>query len=206
MAANYNRTTWFYDTLAKLVYGRNVIEAQVALIKLIPANSKLLIVGGGTGWIIEEIGVIHSNLQITYVEVAANMMAISQKRNVGRNGFTFINAEIESISLPQNFDVILTPFFFSNFKQAEAVSLFTHIDLQLKPGGLWLNADFQIAGKWWHRAMLKTMYLFFNLFGAVKTNVLYEVSELFMRGGYKIISAHTFYRDFIISKVFKKQT
>ncbi len=52
MAANYNNSAWFYDSLAGLVYGKALVKAQVYLLQYIPADSNILIVGGGTGWIL----------------------------------------------------------------------------------------------------------------------------------------------------------
>jgi spermidine synthase len=81
MAANYNNSAWFYDSLARLVYGKALVNAQVYLLKHITENAKVLIVGGGTGWILDELTRIHpSGLQITYVEIAPNMMALSKKK------------------------------------------------------------------------------------------------------------------------------
>ncbi|MBS1526144.1 MAG: methyltransferase domain-containing protein, partial [Bacteroidetes bacterium] len=111
MAANYNNSAWFYDRLSRLVYGKALIRSQVYLLPFIPAHSKVLIAGGGTGWILEEITKIHpSGLEITYVEIAANMMKLSRKRNAGDNQVTFINDAVENISLEHDYDVVITPF------------------------------------------------------------------------------------------------
>jgi spermidine synthase len=84
MAGNYDNSASFYDGLSRLVFGRTLIAAQVAFLSSIPKNAKVLIIGGGTGWILEEITRLYpSGLTITYVEISANMMALSQKRNTG---------------------------------------------------------------------------------------------------------------------------
>ncbi len=100
MAANYNNSAWFYDTLSKVIYGKALVRSQVYLLPFIPPESKILLIGGGTGWILEEIAKVHSSgLAITYVEVAANMMKLSQKRNAGGNKVAFINDAIENVPL-----------------------------------------------------------------------------------------------------------
>jgi len=112
MAANYNNSAWFYDRLSHLVYGRALVEAQVYLLQFIPPNSNLLIVGGGTGWILDEITRIHpSGLQVTYVEVAPKMIAISKTRDTGGNKVIFINDAMENVPLIDDFDIVVTPFF-----------------------------------------------------------------------------------------------
>jgi ubiquinone/menaquinone biosynthesis C-methylase UbiE len=205
MASNYDHTAWFYDPLSKLVFGRSIVNSQVALLKHIPAKANVLIVGGGTGWILEEIAKIHPHdLLITYVEISAQMTALSQKRNYGNNLVTFINKPVEEVKLAQPVDVILTPFLFDNFTSKNLLNIFTHIHQQLKPDGLWLNTDFQVAGKWWHKLLLQTMYTFFKVFGAVETTSMPEIPILFKQKSYRILSQQTFYGSFITSQVWQK--
>jgi len=86
MAANFNNSAWFYDPLSRVVYGKALVNAQSWLLNYIPKKANVLIVGGGTGWILEELTRIHpDDLTITYVEIAANMIALSEKRITGNN-------------------------------------------------------------------------------------------------------------------------
>src|SRR5665213_2689273 len=76
MPANYDNSAWFYDRLSRLIYGDALVRAQVYLLGFIPENAKVLIAGGGTGWILEKLADVHpAGLQITYAEVSAKMMA-----------------------------------------------------------------------------------------------------------------------------------
>lgn len=206
MSANYNNSAWFYDRLSRVIYGRALIKAQIYLLKFIPANAAILIAGGGTGWILEEIAKRHpSGLDITYVEVAPNMMALSKKRNAGSNKITFINNAIENISLPHNFDVIITPFLFDNFTEQTLQKVFEHIHTSLKTNGLWLNTDFQLTGQWWQKALLKSMFLFFKILCNIEASKLPDIEKHFTQHGCKAISQQTFFKDFIISTAYQKQ-
>jgi ubiquinone/menaquinone biosynthesis C-methylase UbiE len=205
MAANYNNSAWFYDPLSRLVYGRALINAQVYLLQFIPPKSSILIVGGGTGWILEEITRIYpSGLQITYVEVAEKMMALSQKRNTGNNRLTFINDAIENVIGLTDFDVIITPFLFDNFTPQTQQKVFEHLNGLLKPGGLWLNTDFQLTGKWWQAILLKSMILFFKVWCRIESNKVNDIEPYFIKNGYKAIAGKTFFGDFVISKGYRK--
>ena len=204
MAANFNNSAWFYDRLSRLVYGRAVINAQVYLMQYIPADSKILIVGGGTGWILEIITNVHaSGLSITYVEVSANMMALSKKRNAGANQVVFITDAIENIFLPADFDVVITPFLFDNFTEQTTEQVFDHIHALLKPNGLWLNCDFQLTGKWWQGLLLRSMILFFRIVCNIEASRLPDIEKYFEQHDYKTIAGQTFFGDFIISKVWR---
>jgi len=203
MASNYNNSAWFYDGLSRLVYGRALINAQVYLLQFVPAGSTVLIVGGGTGWILEELTKIHrSGLQITYVEVAADMMALSKKRNIGLNEAVFINDAIENTVVNEEFDVVITPFLFDNFTEPTAQKVFDHIHQLLKTGGTWLNADFQLTGKWWQGLLLKSMFLFFRMLCKIEASQLPDVERLFSLHRYKETERRNFYGNFVVSMVY----
>ena len=203
MSANYNNSAWFYDRLSRLVYGRALVESQVFLLKFIPPGSKVLIAGGGTGKIIEEIVKLHPDgLKITYVEISPKMMAMSQKKNVGNNQATFITAAIEDVALQPDFDVVITPFLFDNFTQVSLEKIFAHIHAVLKPGGLWLNCDFQLTGRWWQSALLKTMFLFFRMVCAIEASRLPDINGQFELHACKNIATKAFYGSFIRADVY----
>ncbi|MDB5123778.1 MAG: hypothetical protein JWP94_1907 [Mucilaginibacter sp.] len=203
MPANYNNSAWFYDRLSRLVYGRALINAQIYLLRFIPAKANVLIVGGGTGWILDELSRIQpSGLKITYVEVASNMMTRSKKRNTGSNQVDFIQAAIENVSPPANFNVVITPFLFDSFTESTADNVFGHIHAALKPKGLWLYADFQLTKKWWQQLLLKLMLRFFKLICNIEASRLPDVEKRFERHNYKGVEEQTFFYDFVIAKVY----
>jgi len=205
MAANYHNSAWFYDRLARLVYGTALVGAQVYLLNYIPEDCSVLIVGGGTGWILEELAKIHpSGLTITYVEVAPAMMALSQKRNAGANRVIFINDAIENTALMPGFDVVITPFLLDNFTDRNLDKIFDHINQLLKKDGLWLNTSFQPNGKWWQSVLLKTMFVFFKVVCGIEASKLPRIDEFFMRNNYWTLHQKRFYNGFIASKVYQK--
>jgi len=204
MAANYNKSAWFYDTLARLVYGKALVNAQVYLLKHIPANTNILIVGGGTGWILEELAQIHSTgLKITYVEIAPNMMELSKKRNTGNNQVIFINEAIEDVNLSPDFDIAFTPFLLDNFTNENLNKIFHSIAVLLKPNALWLNASFQLTGKWWQMIMLQTMFIFFKITCGIEASKLPAINKVFEYENFKLVEQQSFFGDFIGAKVYK---
>lgn len=206
MAANYNNSAWFYDSLSRLVYGHALINAQQYLIRYIEPGSNILIAGGGTGWILDEITKLHpAGLHITYVEVAPNMIALSQKRNTGTNEVVYINNAVENVPLAHDFDTVITPFLFDNFTDQTLKTVFNHIHALLKPGGLWLNADFQLTGKWWQQFLLKSMFIFFRIVCGIEASKLPHIESHFTQNSYKTISHKTFFNEFILAQVYSKQ-
>jgi ubiquinone/menaquinone biosynthesis C-methylase UbiE len=205
MTSNYDNSAFFYDRLSRLVFGKALVNAQVYLLRFVPPNSSVLIVGGGTGWILDELATIHySGLAITYVEISSKMTELAKKRHTGINKVVFINDAIENTKPQSTFDVVITPFLFDNFNQDTLGKVFSHIHQQLKPGGMWLCADFQLTGKLWQKLLLQTMYLFFKLLCRIETMRMPDIKRVFMAHCYKPISSMCFYGDFIFSVRYKK--
>lgn len=205
MAANYNKTAWFYDSLARLVFGSALKNSQKHLLPLVPKNARILIVGGGTGQTLEDLAALqYEGLHITFIEISANMTALARKRNVGNNEVVFIVEAIEQVQLKSEFDVVITGFLFDNYADADLPVTFNHINSVLKPGGLWLNTDFQLTGKWWQPLLLKSMYTFFRMFSPIPVSNLPEVDKVFVLKRYKAIASATFYGDFILTTAYKK--
>ncbi|WP_254411504.1 class I SAM-dependent methyltransferase [Dyadobacter diqingensis] len=211
MSANpdFNAVARPYDFMSRLVYGNALVESQVSLLKYIPANSRILIVGGGTGWILEAIAKIHdAGLEITYVEVASSMIALSQKRETGQNKIIFIHKTIEDYQTNQPFDVIITPFFFDLFTENKVKTLFHGLDEQLKTGGLWLYTDFipdKYQTRLWQKMLLKAMYFFFGFLSKVEARQLTNMDQYFEKK-YVTVNQNWFYGNFIRSNIYKKQS
>lgn len=204
MQGNYDNVALFYDRLSRIVYGKALINSQLYLLPHVPANSSVLIVGGGSGWILEELTRLRpSGLSITYVEISANMMALSKKRNIGNNTVIYLNSAVQDTVLSTKFDVIITAFLFDNFKADTLVKVFGHLHQNLKTGGLWLNTDFQLTGKWWQDVLLKSMLLFFRILCNIEATTLPDIDGQFDQTGYQIIASKNFFGDFISSKVYR---
>lgn len=206
MRGNYDTVAPFYDHMARAVFGKSLQKAQTFLLPAIPPNARILIVGGGTGSILEEMSVLHpGGLDITYVEFSRRMISRAQKRNIKDNKLYFINLPIQEARLGGTFDVVATPFLLDNFSAKTLQQVFQKLDLHLKKKGLWLFADFQTANiKPGQKTLLKLMYLFFNLLCRLETSTLHDPSFLFDQYGYTPVQQKTFQRGFVRSVVFKK--
>lgn len=219
MKNNYDRIARYYDRLSRLVFFKSQLNAQIHQLRYLPAKGRILIVGGGTGWILEEIAkVVPEGLHLVYVEISAKMMALSKERSVGGNTIDFINLGIEDFSTDQSFDVICTPFLFDNFGEERAAAIFHHLDAMLRKGGLWFHTDFSLEkergktvdgkknnGRWWKAIFLKLMYQFFKIAGNVEASRLINMMPYFIAADYQLLEEKHYYRKFIQSLVLKKK-
>lgn len=208
MINNYDKIANYYDTLSRLVFFKSQVNAQINQLRYIQENSSVLIVGGGTGWILEEMAKVHSTgLKIVYVEISAKMITLSKARNYGNNEVEFINQGIETFATNQQFDVILTPFLFDNFSGERAKNVFQQLDACLKKGGYWFIVDFSLNktnGKWWKWLLLQSMYSFFKLLRIVEATNLIDMGPYFLKGNYQQVEERLYYGSFIKASVFKK--
>ena len=208
MENNYDKTAGFYDLLAKMMFGNTLMLAQKSVLPYIPKQAKILIVGGGTGAILEEITKLHeSGMDIVYIEISEKMLLKSAQRQVGNNKVQFVHAAIEDYETNTQFDVIITSFLFDNFKQDKATLVFKKLDKLLIPYGKWLFTDFNVeknSSAFWQRWLLKSMYLFFKISSNVEANQLPDTASLFSDTHYKQIFQQSFYGKFIHSAVYQK--
>lgn len=207
MKGNYNNVASFYDRLSNFIFGNSIVYAQRFLIESILPNSSILIVGGGTGWILEEITARHvEGLQITYVDSSEKMIALSKNRNIGLNKVVFVNSSIQHFDDGKGYDIVITPFVLDNFSTKTIEIVFKKIHERLLPSGLWLWVDFQLSEKhyFWQKPFLKSMYLFFRIVCGIEANNLPDTSKLFKAYQYKKLILQSYFKDFISSAVYKK--
>ncbi|MBE9460838.1 class I SAM-dependent methyltransferase [Dyadobacter subterraneus] len=196
-----------YDFISRLVFGDALVRAQVSLLSQILPDSSILIVGGGTGWILEEITKIHeSGLEIIYVESSPKMIELSKKRSCKNNTVNFITARIEDYQTEKLFDIIITPFFFDLFKKDKIKFLFSGLNEKLRKDGLWFYTDFipsKYQTKIWQKLLLKTMYLFFGILSKVEAFELVNM-DFYFAEKYREVSKGWFYGKFIRSISYRK--
>ncbi len=207
MKRSYDAIANIYDGLAKLFIGADLRNAQVYLLESVPANARVLIAGGGTGWIIEELATIHPHgLVIDYADISDGMIALAKKRNAGGNIIHFIQHSVLDGNGINKYDVIITPFLLDNFKEENMKQAFQALHQQLLTNGLWLYADFQIAGRYkgFQKLVLFIMYAFFRITCGIEANRLPDVAGCFAEAQYLLLKSKTFRHQFIVASVYRK--
>lgn len=201
---SYDRLAKHYDFLSRMVFFKSQVQAQTEQLIYIKNCKHLLIVGGGTGWILKDLNVLTTTINITFVETSAKMIELANKVNT-HHQVEFIHQDIENFNSNKNFDAVLTPFLFDNFDEIKAKKVFLKIDNMLLGRAFWLYMDFRLDGKWWKNLLLKTMHLFFSLMRVVKVNTLPKMENAFSTNGYELRSEKLYYSGFIEAKVYQKR-
>jgi len=205
---NYDKIAGWYDRLSRMVFFKSQVNAQVEQLSFIQEKSKILIVGGGTGWILEELDKISpEGLEITFVELSGNMIQLAKRRKYGLSKVNFLHLPIEEFVSQEEFDVVHTAFLFDNFSKDRIKQVFSKLHHLLKPSGIWLFSDFDYRkeqGKIWQSWMLKSMYAFFGKVSNIEATGLANTDSLFENKDYLKLKEKLYYKAFIKGIVYQK--
>ncbi|MBC3538377.1 class I SAM-dependent methyltransferase [Rufibacter sediminis] len=208
---DFNCIAPVYDALAQLVYGDAQKRAQAHFLSLIPAGARVLVLGGGSGWILTELLRQSAPVHVLYLEPARNML--QQAQNRFRN--TSSTAQVEfrlgtelDLTPQETFHVVLTPFVLDLFPAAEAYAMMQRLSQALLPGGLWLHTDFHASAPEsqpvWQKLLLWGMYRFFGVVSNLSARELPPFEALFQKIGFKTHREAFYFRKFIRAQVLQK--
>jgi len=183
-----------------MVYGKQIRHAQVYLVKHVPHGSRVLILGGGTGWILEVLDTAFGSLDVCYVDASERMIAKAKRRRHSHR-IRFISGTEANVP-DETFDVIITAFYLDMFPDEKLNTIVLQLSRTLTPRGKWLAADFVDNKKWWQRMLLSTMYYFFNLVCDVEARHLPEWDAVLIQNSLRVQSQQYFFHGFIRSVVF----
>jgi len=197
--ADFNRIARFYDFLKHLVFANQVEKSTRYFLYLIPSNSKILIVGGGTGELLED---FQSSHKIDYVELSSVMIRKAQQVKT-QSSVEFIRADILDWSSTEKFDYIITPFILDCFDETQLTSIFTKLRSILRKEGKWIQTDFYPKSMF-QKLLIKVMYAFFNLTTNLKTRKLADFDLIFKKSEFKCEIKATFFHSMIESKIYQQ--
>lgn len=210
---NFDKVAPFYDGLSHLVFGQALRRAQVVHLALIPEEAQVLLIGGGSGWLLEQLLLQKQKTKVTYLEASPKMVQLAMQRLAQNPGIAKAAASFrvgtEDDLLPgETFDVIITPFLLDLFPDERLQVLLDRLCLALEPGGLCLFSDFWPVGKpipYWQQLLLKSMYTFFGLISNVQATKLPDFQQHFSRLQLQEIQTARFYRGMVQAKVYRKK-
>ncbi len=205
---NYDAISNFYDPLSQLVFGGAQLAAKKDQLIYLKPYDNILILGGGTGQILQEISHLNlTGLHVDYVEASSKMIKLAKKRETANVGVNFIHLSAQNFMVNIKYNVIMTSFFFDNFTEISAIDIFSKANNLLQFGGVFLFSDFYINPEkkfGWKNLMLKSMHFFFRIVANLEARKLFETSALFKEANYSIEEERWYYKNFIRAVVYKK--
>ena len=197
----YDRIAPYYDALSSIIFGRSIRRSQECQIQFIPQDSRVLMLGGGTGWLLERVLRERPSCKVTYLESSQKMIEMARAKTPGAS-VNFIHGRISSIPENTTFDAIIADFFFDQFSTDDLRVILKRIAGVLRPGGMLMVADF-VDDKVWKKAFLRVMYQFFFAFDAVIVGSLPPWDKLVREQEFSLQYQAQFYRAFICSNVYR---
>ncbi len=197
--ADFNQIAGFYDFFKGLVFGKQIDKSSSCFVDHIPANARILIIGGGTGKILKEFKPSHS---ITFIELSEAMIQ-KAKRVKTKASIDFENIDVLKWIPINEFDYIITPFILDCFTEDKLNLLFLRLKKSLNKGGEWIHTDFYPKNRL-HKVFIKLMYVFFNITANLKVNELANFDLLFEKHQFLLKRKALFYHSMIESKIYQK--
>lgn len=207
---DFDRVAGWYDSAARLIFGSVQREAQrAALAGLPPGAPQLLIVGGGSGWVLGEVWRRRPGATVLYVDASAEMLrraaTLVQAQWPGHRGqVEFRHGTELTISPAETFEAVLAFFVFDCMTPAVLESAVARLTASLRPGGRWLVAEFAPPRRWWQRLLQGTMYRFFRVAAGLAARQLPDYEAALARWGWQPARAAYFFSEAIVGAVFSK--
>lgn len=194
-----------YDGLATLVFGNSIVASQQCFLDRIPPNAKVLILGGGTGWILNEIARTNTTCEVWYIDASAKMIALAKRKNADAQRVHFIHGTEDDIPPGNTFDVLITNFYLDLFDTERLPVVLHKITFPLARDARWIVTDFIDRKRLWQSILLRLMYSFFRVVARLENGRLCDWNRMINRKGYRKVDSRLFYRGFIESAIFMQQ-
>ncbi|ALD21462.1 class I SAM-dependent methyltransferase [Hymenobacter sp. DG25A] len=208
--AGFDRVAAFYDPLARLVFGRSLLRAQQLALEGLPAGApRVLIIGGGSGWVLREVLQRRPAAHILYLEASPAMLHRAQQTVQqycsGQQQQVELRLGTEDSLLPgEAFDVIVTFFFLDLFPVARLRHIVSRLAAARQPQAPWLLADFAPPHTAWQKLLLASMYRFFGLTTGIQGRKLPPIREELARVGLSPTTHHTVFGGMAEAVVFQE--
>ncbi|WP_177204607.1 class I SAM-dependent methyltransferase [Hymenobacter arizonensis] len=195
----FDRVAWCYDFLAGAVFGPSLKKVQEAALAGLPAGApRVLILGGGTGWVLAEVLRSRPGAMVLYLEASPNMLA--RARALLSRDFPAATAQVEfrhgtqeALGSDEIFDAVITFFVLDCIAADEIGPALAQLRAALRPGGTWLLADFRPAQSGWRWVLLRMMYTFFRLTTGLQAKELPALHPALARLGMRVNKSSTFF-------------
>ena len=200
MKRGFDTIAFAYDRLTRIVFGKAIAKSQLHFLNRLETCNDILVLGGGTGWWMNDFLQTNSGARITFIDASQKMIGIAASRLNSKNRVEFIHGTHNKIS-HKKYDAVVLFYFLDLFSNEELPEVIITIRSRIKTQGLWLVSDF-VNHQPWHDSLLKIMYRFFKLVAGLSTQSLPEWQVHLRNQGLTQAEHITFYKGFIYSSVY----
>ena len=192
MTNDFNRIAWAYDFLVNITFGSRIWKAQKVHLKNIQKTDSVLIVGGGSGKILDSIDAD----KVDFLELSAAMIRRAKRRGKG----TLIHGDFFESEL-KRYDWVIFPFFLDCFAENKIMDALNRTKQSLEKEGRVIVTDFE-PQNWRHGLLTQLMLAFFRISTSLEATKLSPIRRLIADVGYVTISSEQFSSGFIFSEIY----
>ena len=192
----FNRLSSIYDFVVWLVFGNKIQNLKRSFIQSRPTAENTLIIGGGTGEILEY--ALESNIssRFVYAELS-DQMIIKTKARISADDLSRIEFcnDYRATLGEKKFNYIIVPFVLDCYRYKDVKIMLNEFTSALAHKGSIVFFDFNLSkedgfeSRQWKIYFIKLLYVFFRLTTSIPAKRLPSFSRLFSEAGY--YKAHT---------------
>jgi ubiquinone/menaquinone biosynthesis C-methylase UbiE len=208
--ADFDRLARPYRALEYLAFGRALEAARFKFLDRLRHCRDILVLGEGDGRCLAAMLKAAPDARFRCVDASAGMIAGARERvsasAAGR--VVFEQADAVDVDLPSaRYDAVVTMFFLDCFTPAVVEQIIGKAMASVRPGGLWLFADFAIPDGTWARLrarlIVRSLYALFRWRTGIAARALPPSEALLQRAGWRPIDQWESRSGLIRSVVFQ---
>lgn len=206
------RVAPYYDWAARICSFDQIFRSQsLALSWIDRSKLSILVVGGGTGRLLEEILDWFDRAYVEYIDSSPEMIAqttltLSRRSRRDQERVVLRCVDIQVCSFSRTFDLCITPYVLDVFLQPEAISVIRRIDSVLENSGHLLYSDFAHPRKIniLRRLVISGLYKAFRYICGLQARELPILEPTWRTLNYRLIQSQTFAGGFLLSQLWER--
>ena len=192
---NFNRVASFYDALARIVFKGSISKATNRWLEVIDPSDRVLILGGGTGKILEQLPICAN---VTYLEKSSRMIQYAKRRKCD-SPVSFLCKDFLTHDLEAHYNVIISPFFLDCFdtENLERAILKIKGFLVQRKKLIIVDFDCNLTSKFQDRLM----HLFFRITVNLESRALKDIRSIIAKSEF-VEEEIQYFNDGIFSAIY----
>ncbi len=198
-----------YRFLEYAAFGRTLLRARLAFVDRLRGSERVLILGEGDGRFLSALVELNAAARIDVVDSSAAMLRLAEQRlrPEDRDRVRFQHADaLQFDPAGHPYDAVVTLFFLDCFTAEQVDSLIARLSRHLRPGAVWLFADFAIPpgglARWHARFVVGGLYQFFRWQTGLAARALPPSEAVLERAGFRCGARQAFRAGLVQSAVY----
>lgn len=197
MRNDFNLIAKVYDVGVSAVFGKVVKQSYTYFLDRITSTDRVLIVGGGTGQILNHIS---PTCEIHYVDQSREMIQLAQQRR--NENIMFFEIDFFDFKESHRYDWIVFPYFLDLFNEDEVTQIFKSAGSMLTKKGKFIVTDFALPKRVFQKTLLSIVIKVLRPLVKLQITQLSSIQAVLIKGGYQVLALKEWREGFIFSGIY----